>query len=137
MNRPTTPSLEPRNDENCEHPTPNKAAVQGTTAYLESVGIKGHEDAGYGIEYSIIPIPLVDTIINLLRKIAVGKKVITKDQIRETEKILETDGLAGRALTWEQLGLEAGVDASGRTVQTDNGHNGLSQVHCLQKGLGE
>ena len=33
------------------------------------------------------------------------------------EQILETEGLEGRALTWQQLGLEADINASWRTIQ--------------------
>lgn len=43
-------------------------------------------------------------------------KVTPKD-IRAMEKILEEDGFCTRALTWEQLGYEAGLDVSWRTIQ--------------------
>lgn len=33
------------------------------------------------------------------------------------KKVLEEDGFNARALTWEQLGYEVGLDVSGRTVQ--------------------
>lgn len=42
---------------------------------------------------------------------------MTAYQIREIEQIIEHEGLEGRALTWEQLGMEAGVEASGWKIK--------------------
>lgn len=33
------------------------------------------------------------------------------------EQILEEDGFYARALTWEQLGYEAGLDVSGKIIK--------------------
>ena len=33
------------------------------------------------------------------------------------EEILENCGIEGRSLTWQQLGTEAGIEASGRTIR--------------------
>lgn len=59
-----------------------------------------------------------------------GKKsLVSPKEVREMEKILEEDGFNARALTWEQLGQEAGLDVSGRTIQR---HMGTMEYHkCL------
>ena len=45
------------------------------------------------------------------------KNIITPKQIREMEKVLEEDGIEARALTWEQLGYEIGLDCSVDTIR--------------------
>lgn len=47
------------------------------------------------------------------------------------EKVLEEDGFNARALTWEQLGYEVGLDVSGRTVQR---HRDTMDYHIYLAG---
>lgn len=42
---------------------------------------------------------------------------ISHSQIKEMDRILQSYGLEGRQLTWEQLGKEACVEACGRTIK--------------------
>lgn len=50
------------------------------------------------------------------------------------ERILEENDVQTRALTWEQLGYEAGLDVSGRIVQR---HMGTMEYHkCIACGRG-
>jgi transposase len=42
---------------------------------------------------------------------------VTPQKIREMERILEEDEFEARALTWEQLGYEVGLECSERTIQ--------------------
>ena len=51
------------------------------------------------------------------------------------EHILENEGVNGRALTWEQLGMEAGVEASGRTIQRMMGTMDYHKCIACQRGL--
>ena len=45
------------------------------------------------------------------------------------ERTLEEDGFNARALTWEQLGYEAGLDVCGKTIKR---HSGTMDCHkCL------
>ena len=42
---------------------------------------------------------------------------MTPRHIREMERILETEGMEARGLTWVQLGYEVRLECSGRTIQ--------------------
>ncbi len=130
MARPRTPLLEPRNNEFCHYPTPIKAKVQGTIEYLQSQGVTGKNEEVFrffGVSHSK-GYAMLDSDTNRRHHNQLDvaehqrrKNIITKDQSKEMEHILETKGLHGRALTWEQLGFEANVKASGRTVQRTMG----------------
>lgn len=57
------------------------------------------------------------------------KSVISSKDTREMKKILEADGFNTRALRWEQLGYEARLDVSSRTIRR---HMGTMEYHkCL------
>lgn len=45
------------------------------------------------------------------------RSLITSQKIREMERILEEEGIEGRALTLQQLGYDVGLECSGRTVK--------------------
>jgi hypothetical protein len=62
------------------------------------------------------------------------KSLISKDKLKEMEYILETEGIAGRAMTWQQLGLEIGLDVSGRTIQRALGSLEYSKYIACQRG---
>ncbi len=75
------------------------------------------------------------SIHNLKRDNNRGKntKVSAKD-IRQMELILQEDGFCSRALTWEQLGYEAGLDVSGRTIQRRMGTMDYYKCIACRKG---
>jgi len=50
------------------------------------------------------------------------------------ELILQEDGFCSRALTWQQLGYEAGLDATGRTVQRHMGTMDYHKCIACRKG---
>ena len=50
------------------------------------------------------------------------------------ERILETEGIEARALTWEQLDYEVGLDCSGRTVQRAMGTMDYHKCVSCRKG---
>ena len=62
-----------------------------------------------------------------------SRKITPKD-IRQMERILEEDGIYSRALTWEQLGYEAGLDVSGRTIQRSMGTMDYHKCIACRKG---
>ena len=45
------------------------------------------------------------------------KSLINPLKIREMQRLLKKEGIEARALTWQQLGYEVGLNCSGRTVQ--------------------
>ena len=49
------------------------------------------------------------------------------------EKILEEDAFNARALTWEQLGYEAGLDISGKTIKRYMGTMGYHKCLACRK----
>ena len=132
-----TPTTDPVS-ENCQKNTPITARVQGAIGFLEKKEIKGvNENAfrengvshatGYRILKSSNPRKLKnDPTRNETRG---RKKVITPEQIRRMEIILENEGLEGRGLTWEQLGMEAGIKATKLTIKNTMGS--LDYQKCL------
>lgn len=50
------------------------------------------------------------------------------------EQIIETERIAGRALAWEQLGLEAGVEACPKTIKNTMGTLDYRKCIACQKG---
>ena len=62
------------------------------------------------------------------------KGLITPRKIREMERLLEEEGIETRALTWEQLGYEVGLDCTGRTVQRAMGTMNYHKCVSCRKG---
>lgn len=60
-------------------------------------------------------------------------KVSPKD-VRQMELILQEDGFCTRALTWKQLGYEAGLDVSWRTIQRHMGTIDYHKCIACRKG---
>ncbi len=57
------------------------------------------------------------------------KSLISLKDIREMEKIMESEGFEARALTWEQLGYEVSLEVSGMTIKR---HMGTMNYHtCI------
>jgi hypothetical protein len=123
--RERTPVLEPREPWG-DFPTPNKAKIQGAVEFCERMNIPYYKEdvfRTFGVSrqrgYEILKNKTHRRLRNDSNATETRgrKKIITPKQIREMERILETTGLEGRALTWEQLGFEANVEASGRTIK--------------------
>ncbi len=62
------------------------------------------------------------------------KSKISAKEVRQMELILQEDGFYSRALTWEQLGYEAGLNISGRTVQRHMGTMDYHKCIACRKG---
>lgn len=130
MQRSTSPILEPHQSAH-EYPTPTKAKIQGAIEFCDKMGIKYHtkdvfrvfgvsRPSGYRLLHQNNSNRRHHN--NAHKEETRGREqIVTKDQIKEMEQVLEHEGLAGRALTWEQLGLEAGVEACGWTIQRTMG----------------
>ena len=126
--RPTTPTTPTTEyvDAQCEKPTPVKARVQGAYDYCQWAGIKGQTEAiirynglshstGWRIIRSRNPRRLNHDSTQKERR---GRKsIITPEHMKEMERILENEGIEGRALTWAQLGMEVGLDCHGDTIK--------------------
>jgi hypothetical protein len=54
--------------------------------------------------------------------------------MRELERIVEEEGFEARAMTWEQLGFEAGLNVSGRTIQRAMGTISYHKCIACRKG---
>ena len=150
MDEPTTPT--PKSDDDAYHPmqhypTPIRAKVQGPIEFCDYMGIEhakndifrcldvsqraGHRIASSGQSRLHHNDP---TTIE-----ARGHPtVITQEQIREMEQVLETEGLYAWALTWQQLGTEVGIDASWRTIQRAMGSKDYHKcVACRKSWVSE
>ncbi|KAI9883088.1 MAG: hypothetical protein M1823_005142 [Watsoniomyces obsoletus] len=125
------------------HPTPTKARVQGAIEFCKAQGLDYRaEDV-----FQKFNVPR-STGYRLLQKKTSRqrhndpdppetrgpKSIITSSQIKEIEHILETEGVNARALTWEQLGFEAGVEASGKTIKRALGSLNYHKCIACTKG---
>ena len=63
-----------------------------------------------------------------------AKSKITLKDIRQMERILEEDGFCARALIWEQLGYEANLDVSGKTIRRAMGTMEYHKYLACRKG---
>ena len=60
--------------------------------------------------------------------------IVTPRHIREMDRILETEGMEARGLTWVQLGYEVGLECSGRTIQRVMGTMNYHKCIACRKG---
>lgn len=60
--------------------------------------------------------------------------IVTPQLIREIEQVIEEEGFEARALTWEQLGYEVGLECSGRTIQAAMGTIDYHKCVACRKG---
>ena len=121
-----------------EHPTPSKTAVLAVVQYCEARSI-AHSKPDI---FSFFGIPR-RTGYHLLheesarrsrrqsaaRGVLGRRKTIGPDKIREMEQLLETEGLGARAMTWETLGMEVGLEVSPKTIHRAMGT--LDYRKCL------
>lgn len=125
MERLGTPNPD-GNDYTGQYPTPTKAKVQGAIEFCKKMKIPyfkedvfrtfgvGHH-AGWRIVREDERLRRLHDNSDLIETRG-RHSFISPQKFREMERILE-EGFEARALTWEQLGYEAGLDCSGRTVQ--------------------
>jgi transposase len=138
---PTTPTTEQVWPQQ-QQPTPQRARIQGTIDYFRARGIKGRtadvfrfNGVTHATGYRILK-RNSRTLHNdnSLEESRGRKSLISKDKLKEMEYILETEGIAARAMTWQQLGLEVGLDVSGRTIQRALGSLEYSKCIACQRG---
>ncbi len=140
---PTTPERRKRPKLYQHHDTPTKAGIRSVVDYLDSHGIKHPKEQVF--KHFGVSITQGYDILNDITSRrhhnnpesseSRGRKtIITREQIKEMERILENEGITGRALTWEQLGMEAGVEASGRTIQRTMQTMDYRKCIACQKG---
>ena len=115
MNRSTTPLLEITRP-GVEVPTPNKAKIQGAVEFCEAMEISYYKEDVFrvfnisrqqGYKYLRSESSRRHHNNPDISEQRGRKSIITPQQIREMERILETEGIEARALTWEQLGYVA------------------------------
>lgn len=75
------------------------------------------------------------TIIHLWRNLlGVADLFSSADKIREMERILQKEGIEERAMTWEQLGYEVGLECTGQTVKNAMGSLNYRKSIACKKG---
>lgn len=107
------------------HDTPTKAKVQGAVEFCEKQGIPFFKEDVFrtfgvsharGYEYLNGSSRRRHNDPEASETRGRPSKITPKD-IREMEKILEEEGIEARALTWDQLAYEIGLECSGKTVR--------------------
>ncbi|KAF2691386.1 hypothetical protein K458DRAFT_381244 [Lentithecium fluviatile CBS 122367] len=102
-----------------QYETPTKARVRGAIEYMEARGIPHHKEDVFrlnGVSH---------------RR---GPYKIEPRHIREMDRLLQ-EGFEARALTWEQLGWEVGLEGvSGRTIQRTLGTMDYHKCIACRKG---
>ena len=109
------------------HDTPTKAKVQGAVEFYQKMGLpffKKDVFRTFNVEHRrghefLKPEFFARRHHNISNESENrGRpRIISTNQIREMERILEEEGMKGRALTWEQLSYEIGLECNDKTVQ--------------------
>ena len=105
--------------------TPTKAKVQGAVEFCQKMGIpffKADVFRTFNVEQRrghelLRTEPRRHHNVSEDSENRGRHRIISLKQIREMERILEEEGMEGRALTWEQLGYEIGLECSGATIK--------------------
>ena len=143
MDRLVTPETEAQIAENCEYPTPVKAQIKAVIDFCEAKKLSVFKRDVFRHFYvlksrayhMLQPTESVRRTRPRIPADAQGRpKLISDDKLEEMEQILETEGIAGRALTWEQLGFEVGLEVSGRTIQQALGTMDYHKCIACDKG---
>ena len=61
-------------------------------------------------------------------------RIISANKIREMERILQEEGIEARAMTWQQLGFEVGLECTGETVKMTLGSIDYRKCIACKKG---
>ena len=144
MDEPTTPEGDDAARRSGQHyPTPTKAKIQGTIDYLQAKGWDNNQSdvfkffgvtgpAGRRIMSSSQPRQHHN---NPTTSESRGRlPIITPEQIREMEQVIENEGLYAQVLTWQQLGTEVGIDVHWRTIQQVMGSKDYRKCVACRKG---
>lgn len=62
------------------------------------------------------------------------RRLISAEKVREMERILQEEGIEARAMTWEQLGYEVGLECTGQTVKNAMGCMNYRKCIACKKG---
>ena len=127
----------------CQKTPPVKTRIQGTVDFLKSEGIKAKREAifryngvsrvtGFRILRSGNPRTLKNDPTR--KETRWRKTLISPQEIHEMERILENQGLEGRALTWKQLGFKVGLDVSEATIRRKMGTMDYHKCLACQQG---
>lgn len=127
-----------------DHDTPTKAKVQGAVEFCKRMGIPYYKNDVFrtfnvskaqGYQFLNSETSAQRRHNDPEESETRGRKSIvsTKD-IREMEKILEEEGFEARALTWQQLGFEAGLDCSEDMIKRVMGTMNYHKCIACRKG---
>jgi len=136
-------TMEPE-DHHQNHETPTKAKIQGAIEFCERMNIPYYKNDVFrtfnvskrqGYEMLRPDSSSRRRHNDPDEEETRGRKgLITAKHIREMEKVLEEEGFEARALTWEQLGYEVGLDCSGDTVKRAMGTMNYHKCIACRKG---
>ena len=109
-----------------EYATPHKAMVQGTVSFLEAKGIPFYREdvfRHFGVShtagYKMLRTKTARRFDTLVHHNPRHRPcAVTAEKLKEMEAILENQGIEARCLTWEQLGMEVGLNVSGCTIKS-------------------
>ena len=121
----TPPLTEIQDDDNHEYPTPVKAKINAIVEFNDAHGIQYFKEdifRYYQVKrsrgYAMLQKPSTRQNRRQVLAESLGRhKIIPKKKLKEMEQIIEIEGIAGRSLTWESLGIEIGIEASGKTIR--------------------
>jgi hypothetical protein len=134
---------------NSHHPTPKKSKVLGTISFFEKEKIphfKSRVFKHFGVSHTQgwEIIRQQRNRRNLhddpdhpdLEETRGRKRILTPDDLQKIEKLIWTYGFEARALTWQALTFEAGIEAevSWRTIQRAMGTLDYRKYVACQKG---
>jgi len=122
------------------HPTPKKAKVLGTVAYLEShkatffkSDVFRHFQVSNRRGWQILHDGRERRHLEVETR---GRKhIISAEDLQHMEKIIWQFGFQARALTWQGLAIEAGIYTSARTVERAMGTFGYRKCIACEKGF--
>ena len=124
--------------------TPTKAKIQGAVEFCEKQGISYHKEdviRTFDVERTRGYAYLREGASSRrhhnnsdVSEVRGRHKIVTPKLIREMERLLEEEGMEARALTWEQLGFEVGLDCSGKTIQRIMGTMDYHKCIACRKG---
>ncbi len=136
-------TMEPEDHYN-HHDTPTKAKVQGAIEFCERMNIpyfKNDVFKTFGVSkhqgYQMLQPEASARRRNNdpEHEETRGRKSLISDKdIREMERVLESEGFEARALTWEQLGFEVGLECSGDTIKRAMGTMNYHKCIACMKG---
>ena len=140
----TPPSLPHQRQIYQHHPTPTRAAICEIVRFNDTHHIPYFKNDIWR-DFNVAPCTgrrILEEDVSIRRhhndpftEEARGRKpLISSYYIREMERILQEEGISARALTWQQLGYEVGLECSGRTIKRTLGSMNYRKCIACQKG---